>query len=78
LAQLTNLNLRSGFEYFLFGCRNQVDHMTSPIVHYSETGAEFISNYLKFETARLALHFDAYATNRAGVNGKPMISLLRA
>ncbi|KAI0245242.1 hypothetical protein BJV78DRAFT_1158872 [Lactifluus subvellereus] len=67
--ELGNLHMRSGFEYIVFGCRNQVDHYTSPTVLLSEAGCDFISHYLKFEPPKLAKHFDAFATNRAGMNG---------
>jgi hypothetical protein len=75
MTQLGNLHMRSGFEYIVFGCRNQVDHYTSPTVLLSEAGCDFISHYLKFEPPKLAKHFDAFATNRAGMNGKPSTDL---
>jgi hypothetical protein len=73
--QLANLHARSGFEYIVFGCRNQVDHYSSPTILLSEAGCDFISQYLRFEPPTLAKHFDAFATNRAGMNGKSLIDL---
>ncbi|KAI0246838.1 hypothetical protein BJV78DRAFT_1286066 [Lactifluus subvellereus] len=68
-TELKNLHTRSGFEYLMFGCCNQVDHYTSPTIMLSDAGCEFICQYLRFEPAKLAKHFDAFATNCAGMNG---------
>ncbi|KAI0245000.1 hypothetical protein BJV78DRAFT_1159290 [Lactifluus subvellereus] len=54
---------------FLVGCRSEVDHYSVPTVILSEAGCEFITQYLRFEPSKLAKHFDAFATNRAGMNG---------
>ncbi|KAI0247021.1 hypothetical protein BJV78DRAFT_1285900 [Lactifluus subvellereus] len=67
--ELGNLHMCSGFKYIVFGCRNQVNHYTSPTVLLSEVGCDFISHYLKFEPPKLTKHFDVFATNHAGMNG---------
>jgi hypothetical protein len=74
--QLSNLSIRSKFEYFLIGARSDADSFTTPILYASEVGGDFIAQYLQFEPAILAKHFDAYATNHGGLTGMSQHALL--
>jgi hypothetical protein len=80
LSQLSNLSLRSSFEYFLIGARNNADSFTTPISYVSRVGGDFIMQYLQYEPTILAKHFDAYATNHGrltGMSHHPLLGVSR-
>ena len=71
LRQLASLRIRSDLEYFIIGARRNAytPATVAPVVCVSETGAEFITHYLKLDAAALAQHFGAYAMNHGGIPG---------
>lgn len=68
-SQLSNLSIRSNFEYFLIGARSDADSFTTPIAYMSQAGGDFIGQYLQFEPLVLAKHFEAYSTNHSRLTG---------
>lgn len=72
--QLSNLHIRSGFEYYLIGSRSDVSQLAAPTVLMTVNGGDFFTQYMKCDPVKLPKYFEAFCNSNAGLNGLYFIS----
>ncbi|KAA1471646.1 hypothetical protein DENSPDRAFT_880658 [Dentipellis sp. KUC8613] len=68
-VELSNLHIRSGFEYYLIGSRSDVSQLAAPTTFMTTNGGDFFTQYLKCDPVKLPKYFEAFCNSNAGLSG---------
>jgi hypothetical protein len=66
---MTNLYQRSAFEYFCFGSRSNMDHMSLPVWRASPKGGDFLKQMFGMDVDQLSREFEVFCISKNSIQG---------